>query len=134
MEIVDLTKNNEVIKKLTQMNINDLKTKFHEIFEGNFPKDINELEDFLITSVAMYIMPDDTFKKWNRYFYVSYSGTNRTSYTTVSFLVDNEIVQISGLSTKRKGDKYNRYVGMMLALMNCCEVHLTMEELNESNT
>ena len=134
MEIVDLTQNNKLIEQLTQMNITDLKTKFHEIFEGDFPKDINKLEDCLISSIANCIMSDEFFEKWDGDYDVSYSGANRTTFASVAFLVDDGIVQISGLSIKRKGDKDNRFVGMMLALMECAEVYLTMEEVDESNT
>ena len=134
MEILNLTQNNKLIETLTLMNINDLKTKFHEIFEGNFPKDINKLEDCLISSIANCIMSDESFEKWDGDYNVSYSGANRTAFASVAFLVDDEIFQITGLSIKRKGDKDNRFVGMMLALMECTEVYLTMEEVNESNT
>ncbi len=135
MEIeIDTTDEKELIEKLTEMNINDMKKKFHKIFVGEFPTDINELEDFLITSVAMCIMSDDTFEEWNCNYQSNYAGADGITFVAVAFGFEAGIMQIAGLAHKSVKDEDNRFVGKMIALMNCCEVYLEKERLNESNT
>lgn len=115
------------IENLTANNMKDLQDRFSNIFKGDFPEDIRDLENIIVSAFVKKTLPEDVwdFVDFTKEVIVSYSGIKNVTFAVICVKYKEHLTIMTGISVKHDRDKNNQYVGMLLALMDCClNVHL----------
>ncbi len=75
-------------------------------------QNIDDIENAILNKIATH-QKDDVLD-----LSISYKGIRDITIARISWIEDNKIHTKSGVSRKRKGDKYNRKAGQILALID----------------